>query len=300
MVRYLLEAQGVLCSVVSTALDAKTALQSSCTVFLWDNTRAFAFIDPDMFAGTSHVFFAPARLLVDAGVTVLDSNPSSASLLGTPVDRLSAPIDFTCPVVQYLRNTPDFPELMFSREVKRTAAQKKKDTDPSFLAGSLLRQGFKEILDMCGHVRETTTHLHLLSFILALDTDSRVSVPAFNHREIQAVLNTKDWASVSSFCSERAYSRIIAMIASRSHAVPLDGISFEDRTRSALGQISAWFKTPYAPFTLSGLLLVLSGVPEGRAVYESGSDSSSLNLLCRNINLIRPNINALRPFFVKE
>lgn len=302
-VRYGLELSGFKCFIVRTPMDSlEAARRSDIQVLLWENLSAFSATDYAQVASFAHVFFADIASLEAANITILDrqkTNPAINAIL-TLVDILKHEnlCELDADVVSYLHNIPQAPETLFSREVKKTQGKKKKDTSPIFMAGSSLRQGIKEILDMCGHNKEILTYRNILAYILFLDSGTSVLLPDFTLQSFQAAFASPEWGVAESFCMQRVRSKVLALTCDRPALV--EGFSFEEHTDSALRLLSEWLHSKYAPYVLYGYYKVLLGIPQGRALYESNCDPSSLSLLCRNMEYLRRDIQGMTHFYQRS
>ena len=297
-VRYGLELLGLPCAIVRTSMDALEASRSSTIrVLLWEDLSAFSAIDYAHVESFSHVFFASRPQLESAGIRVIDIVTSAPSvLIRNLAPHLSDEHESLDPdVVAYLHNVPVAPETLFSREVKKTPGKKKKDTSPVFVAGSSLRQGVKEILDMCGHNNEVATYRQLLSFLLFLNSPFHFDLPDVSIKSFQQAFSCPCWEEAHAYCLGRLRQSIQEMTLGR--PVVVEGFSFEEHTESALLLLAEWLHSKYAPYALYGYYKVLHGVPEGRALYESNCDPSSLSLLSRNVDFIRHDLLASVPFY---
>jgi len=300
-VRYGLELSGFKCFIIRTPMDSlEAARRSDIQVLLWENLSAFSATDYSQVDSFIHIFFSDIASLNAANITILDScrAASSVNIILDLVNLLrSRDTVLDTAIVSYLHNRPNDPETLFSREVKKTQGKKKKDTSPVFLAGSSLRQGIKEILDMCGHNNEIRTYRKILSYFLFLDSGYFSYLHDFTLQSFQDAFASNAWSSAESLCLQRAHADISELTKGR--PILVEGFSFEEHTNSALTLLSEWLHSKYAPYAIYGYYKVLSGIPEGRALYESNCDPSSLSLLCRNMEYLRNNVLSMSHFYQK-
>ena len=293
-IRSLLEGFGKDCAVVGSVADARSALcQSTCSILLWERLDSFSRFNSVPDDCLLHLFFSDLDSLSNAGVICLDSDTFvTSSLLSILSDR-----DLPSSFLSYMKDIPQLPEMSFSREVKKTQAKKKKDTDPNFVAGAPLRQGIKDILDMCGHAREPITHFHILSYILFLTAPEGLSVElnSFSPSELERVRSAPEWSLAKSGSTASAIGAILALM--DGYPDPLDGASYEDRTIAAFHQLHQWLTSSYSSAVLAALLQVINGVPERMAAFVTQCDVSSLNILCRNLSVLRPRLVATSHFY---
>lgn len=283
-----LEAAGVPCAVVSSALEAMTA-RGTVRVLLWERARSFAFIDYSLFDDVHHIFFGSYPYLSGIGADVLDLNKTPvADVLGSLLVLIQTRSPkLSSDTISFLSNIPPLPESQFSREVRKTQGKKKKDTDPIFVAGAPLRQGIKEILDMCGHSREPATHYSILRYLLLADAGNQ---PIVLSDDLASLSKVKSFQEADAVCSSRLVTELLAIVPPTAPSLVDGGPSIEDRLRLAVSQLSTWLKSPLAVPVIRAFLLVLAGTSEIRAAYDTRCDVSSLSLLCRNLPLIRAQV----------
>lgn len=300
LVHHYLKASSRSSVIVGSVADATRCVPDNPSVYLWSNARAFTHMDFSLVRDSFHIFFADREYLLSKSVVILDDNgtddiKATLSQLDSILE-LDAPIGD--PVLSYLGTSFQHPETMFSREVRKTAGRKKKDTDPVFNSGALLRGGIKEILDMCGHSSEIRAYRRILGYLLLSSHGSFVSIGDYTLAEFERCRKDPQWAASEDYCRQLAIHQIVELTASQPE--PVDGVPYLTRTVAAFDQIHSWLKHPHSVSTLCGLHQVLySAVPEALAAHITGCDVSSLNLLCRNMDIVRASLATIPSFYRK-
>ena len=296
--------------VINSAADAALfdAEQSELPkLYLWSDLAVFARCDYTKLQAAAHLFFGDRSQLLDAHVTLLDpAQPqgiqfkSIVPTLRKVLRQLGRNGDLPEDFLAYVRARPAYPESLFSREVRKTTGKKKKDTDPAFVVGSSLRQGIKDILDLCGHNREVLAYQFILRYIAFLSSAPvGVRVQSYSTNEIKAHHRSPEWVAAETSCYEAVRDDLIIFLSKLPSVPPhANDMPLPSRVSAALDLIREWHISPFSVGVVAAYLMCLKqGMPEGRAVYEASCDPSCLNLVCRNMDLVRPNIKAFDSFY---
>lgn len=299
---------------VADASAFNLASSSAPKVYLWSNLGVFSRVDYESLLPAAHLFFGDRDTLVSAGVELLDSaSPDAAFRSVAP--RLTKTLkslikDPTLPdcFLKFTRTKLPSPESLFSREVKKTAGRRKRETDPVFTSGALLRRGIKEILDLCGHGREISVYQVVLKYVAFLGDERPdcADVGSYEYANMLRARKAATWAKAEDVAYRTAISEMEALLAripttTQAQPAPSDTtttVPVHERLISALDAIREWHSTTHSLPVITGYLMCLKhGMPEGRAVYQSNCDPSALNILCRNMDLIRPSLKSLFSYY---
>lgn len=304
------------CQINSVA-DATAFNQSESPlpkIYLWSSLGVFSRSDYGSLSPAAHLFFGDRDTLIAAGVELLDATnmdaafrsvtPRLTKVLRSLVKNPVLPEEF----LAFSKTKFSSPESLFSREVKKTAGRRKRETDPVFTSGSLLRRGIKELLDLCGHGREISVYQIVLKYVafLAEEQADAIDVGSYEYANMARARKAASWAKVEDTAYRAAVSEMGDLLA----RIPVNSLpspsstdsnapaSAQDRLLSAMGAIREWHANTYSLPVVTGYLMCLKhGMPEGRAVYQSNCDPSALNILCRNMDLIRPSLKSLRSYY---